>query len=491
MSKSALLAAPTDTGRKATTVAVAFVGLLTLWRVLWLLTDATTLSTDEAQYWLWGQEMAFGAYSKPPLIGWMIRAATEIAGSDVFGVRVAAPLMHGATALIILALAQRLTTPFIAAFAAVSYLTMPAIALGSALITTDTPLLFFAAAALYFQHKLAEVRRGGLILALGMAIGLGFLSKYAMIYVLLGMIAAAIASADWRIPGRAVLPVALIAGAVLLPNLMWIASHRFVTIQHVASDAEWQGLRLYPMQALRYLAEQLAVMGPILFLAWIAGLVRLRRMPRAHIGLYAASAMPLLIVTLQALTSRALANWGVTFAVAGVIVATVVLSKSRVLMALSLAAGLTISLALPVVMALGTGWRMPDGRLYLRRYLGQPDIIEWAVAEAKAGGAASIIAEDRDLLSGLSYAARSAGVAVMAPPGDGAPRHHWDLLYRYQDAPSSGTVFILTEAGTSLAALCADARTEARTAGPGYLEGRNFILRLITDTDCLEAAAHD
>ena len=120
------MAVPTDIKYSVTSIAVTAVALLTLWRVLWLLADGTTLSTDEAQYWFWGQEFAFGAYSKPPLIGWLIRAASEVAGQSVFGVRVAAPLLHGATALIVLVLARRLTTPAVAAFAALSYLTMPA-----------------------------------------------------------------------------------------------------------------------------------------------------------------------------------------------------------------------------------------------------------------------------------------------------------------------------------------------------------------------------
>ena len=480
------MAVPTDIKYSVTSIAVTAVALLTLWRVLWLLADGTTLSTDEAQYWFWGQEFAFGAYSKPPLIGWLIRAASEVAGQSVFGVRVAAPLLHGATALIVLVLARRLTTPAVAAFAALSYLTMPAVALGSVLITTDTPLLFFAAAALLFQHRLAASGKGWLIVALGLAVGLGFMAKYAMIYVVLGMIAAAVASVDWRIPWRAALPAALIAFAVLLPNLLWIASFRFVTFQHIASDAEWQGVRIYPMQALRYLAEQLAVMGPVLFLAWLAGLVRLRRMPRPHIALYLVSVLPLLVVLVQALTSRALANWGVTFLLAGAIAAAVVLQKNRILMGLSLVIGLSVSLALPMGMAFGTGWRMPDGRLFLRRYLGQPDVIEWAVAEAVTGGATAIVAEDRDLLSGLGWAARSAGIAVNAPPGDGPPRHHWDLLFRLDPEKARGPVYVLAEAGTALANICPNATDQIRTAGPGFAEGRRFALRRIDDTTCLK-----
>ena len=44
--------------------------LVTLWRVALLPFDRADLYVDEAQYWFWGQELAWGYYSKPPLIGW-------------------------------------------------------------------------------------------------------------------------------------------------------------------------------------------------------------------------------------------------------------------------------------------------------------------------------------------------------------------------------------------------------------------------------------
>ncbi|MBL3567289.1 hypothetical protein JMM59_20110, partial [Rhodovulum sulfidophilum] len=58
---------------------VLAVTALRVW-LLWL--NRMDLFVDEAQYWLWGRELAFGYYSKPPMIGWVIRAATELAGSD-------------------------------------------------------------------------------------------------------------------------------------------------------------------------------------------------------------------------------------------------------------------------------------------------------------------------------------------------------------------------------------------------------------------------
>lgn len=484
--------AQTDAARRSTAIALWFIALITLWRVLWLLADRTTLSTDEAQYWFWGQEFAFGAYSKPPLIGWLIRAMTEVAGQSVFGVRVGAPLVHGATALLILALAQRLTPPPVAAFAAMSYVTLPAVALGSYLMTTDTPLLLFGAAALLVQHMLAQARGGwALILALGLAVGLGFMSKYAMIYVVLGMIAAASVSADWRIPRRAVAWVALIALGVVMPNLLWISTHSFATAQHVAGDAEWQGFRLYPAQALRFVAEQLAVMGPVLFVAWLAALRHIPTIPRPLLAAYALSAAPLVVVVVQALTSRALANWGVTFVLAGVIIAAHMLAHRALARRLSLGLGLIISLALPMVAAFGTDWRMPNGRLYLHRYVAQPDIIDWAIAAAQQGQARVIITEGREMLAALVWAARDTDIVINAPQSDAPPDHHWDLLYRFDPDVTPGPVYVLAPVGSALAtqaARCAQGGIAPRTAGPGFVEGARFALFRVAAPPCLTNA---
>ena len=54
--------------------------LLTLFRLATLAFSQTELFFDEAQYWFWSRELAFGYYSKPPLIAWIIRGATELCG---------------------------------------------------------------------------------------------------------------------------------------------------------------------------------------------------------------------------------------------------------------------------------------------------------------------------------------------------------------------------------------------------------------------------
>ena len=61
---------------------LAFVAVVTAARWMLLAFNQTDLFVDEAQYWLWGQEFAFGYYSKPPLIAWLIGAVTWAAHSD-------------------------------------------------------------------------------------------------------------------------------------------------------------------------------------------------------------------------------------------------------------------------------------------------------------------------------------------------------------------------------------------------------------------------
>lgn len=142
--------------------ALAGIAVLTLWRVAILWFNRTELWVDEAQYWLWGQSFSFGAYSKPPLIGWLIGLVTRIAGDSTFGVRLAAPLFHGITAYVVLILASRLADRRAAALAALTYATMPAATLGSLLISTDTPMLLAIAVALLLRSRVWSTRgRGG------------------------------------------------------------------------------------------------------------------------------------------------------------------------------------------------------------------------------------------------------------------------------------------------------------------------------------------
>jgi hypothetical protein len=48
---------------------------------------------DESQYWSWSRELAFGYFSKPPLLAWLIAAAERVCGDSEACIRAPAPLL--------------------------------------------------------------------------------------------------------------------------------------------------------------------------------------------------------------------------------------------------------------------------------------------------------------------------------------------------------------------------------------------------------------
>lgn len=66
------------------------------------------LMFDEAQYWFWAKHPAWGYYSKPPVIAWLIAASTAVFGDGNFGVKMLSPLLALATGGVLYATARRL-----------------------------------------------------------------------------------------------------------------------------------------------------------------------------------------------------------------------------------------------------------------------------------------------------------------------------------------------------------------------------------------------
>src|ERR1043165_4316820 len=53
----------------------------------------TPITFDEAYYWMWSKALAGGYYDHPPMVAYVIRAGTMIAGDTVLGVRLVSILL--------------------------------------------------------------------------------------------------------------------------------------------------------------------------------------------------------------------------------------------------------------------------------------------------------------------------------------------------------------------------------------------------------------
>lgn len=457
---------------------------VTLFRLASLWAGETQLSTDEAQYWLWGETFAFGAYSKPPMIGWIIAVSTAVLGETTWAVRAPAPLFHLLTGLTILALGLRISTPRVAALAALTYVTMPAVTLGSFLMTTDTPMLAASAVALLLQHVLAKRALGtapttSLSIALGAALAFGMLTKYAMLFAVAGMALAALVSPDWRMRRRDVMVAAVSALVLISPNLIWVASNNFVTVQHMADSSGIEGPKLHPMVALRFLTEQLAVFGPVVFAVWVWALIRVRHLSATLRGLVAASGAILLIVVGQAMMGKALANWAVGFGIAASLVFASKTVARPWLAGTSLAIGGFLAIALPVLTVWGTEVRAGD-RLVLGRYLGQDDLVARAIARAGETGAKMLASDHRDILSALSWQGRAARINVHALAHDGPPRNYWEMSRPLPDARQEAVLVITTQPPLIDCGVDPLPEMVQQTAGPGFLEGHEIFMTTVS-----------
>src|SRR6478735_1720252 len=93
---------------------------LTAIRIAGLYFSTVDLYFDEAQYWAWSRELAFGYFSKPPLLAWTIALAERVCGSSEACIRAPAPLLYFGTSLLVYATARTLYDSRIAFYAALT-----------------------------------------------------------------------------------------------------------------------------------------------------------------------------------------------------------------------------------------------------------------------------------------------------------------------------------------------------------------------------------
>jgi 4-amino-4-deoxy-L-arabinose transferase-like glycosyltransferase len=303
-----------------TTLLFLFIIFISSLRIAALFVSPLELSGDEAQYWAWAKAPALGYFSKPPLIAWVISASTVLFGDAEWAVRLAAPLLHALAAVFLYIIGNAMHAKthgsHTGVLAALLYILMPGVWFSSGIITTDAVLMPAIAAALMAYFWLLRAPSTRWAVGLGLAIGTGFLAKYAMIYFGLGLVVLILFDRQTRtvLLSRYGLWVIGVAMLLLLPNLWWNAAHQFATLSHTAQNAEWQSLSLSPASVIKFWGGQWGIFGlialPVLLIAmhwaWRPDA------PEHAKRLFVFIALPLLIVSVQALLNRANANWAIS-----------------------------------------------------------------------------------------------------------------------------------------------------------------------------------
>ncbi len=435
---------------------------LTIGRLLVNGLSELNLGPDEAQYWSWSKDFAFGYFSKPPMLAWVIGLTTSVCGDTEACIRASSPLLHAGTSLMLFALGAALFGPRTGFWSAVAFATLPAVSFSAGIASTDVPLLFFWSIALYGLWRTigqdgAQTPGGlGWTMLTGVALGLGFMSKYAMLYFLLGTGLFLLVDAQARaaLLGWRGLVILALTGAILAPNLAWNAANDFATVSHTAANASWGGTLFNPDKMLKFVGDQFGVFGPILFTALLWGLITLRTRlaqsprPRALVYLLVFAIPPILIVTGQAFISRANANWAATAYVAATVLTVSWLLAARAApwlkgsVVLHTLAGLFLSalvLSPSLVEALGRGNDFKRVRAW--------DEIGAAVNTIASQGHqgrpfTSVLVNDRLVFGEMLYYAHPLPVELTMWDTNGIPENHFELNNPLTPELGAHTLFV-------------------------------------------------
>jgi 4-amino-4-deoxy-L-arabinose transferase-like glycosyltransferase len=429
---------------RAGALAILSGGLLALLgvRLLALWFNATDLFFDEAQYWSWSLEPAFGYYSKPPLVAWLIAASTAVCGASEFCIRQASPVLHSLTAIVVYLIAARLYDPLVGVWSALVFATLPGVSASSGIISTDVPLLLCWALALWgFLEMLARTAWWP-ALVLGVGLGLGLNAKYAMIFFPLAVLVAMVAVPAAR---HLLRDVRLYAGLglgllLIVPNVAWNLSNGLATLAHTADNAKWGGSLLHVGKGLEFVGAQFGVFGPILFAAyaWIAAQAFRGGLADRERLLLSFSLPVLVVITAQAFVSRAHANWAATAYVAAAVLVTATLLRkpARGWLNATLALHLLVAAAIGLATWQAGQFRLPLAGDPFARTLGWRAVAQaarQALDEGRRQGRAygAVITDDRSLTAELLYYLRPETTPVLAWRTDGRPLDHYELTRPY------------------------------------------------------------
>lgn len=449
-------AAATAAAGRPWLAALVLVGVLTALRLALLPGIQHGLFGDEAQYWTYAVEPAFGYYSKPPLLPWLIGLATWIFGISEAAVRLVAPLGHAGTALLVFALAARLYDARTALWSAALYATLPGISFSATIASTDVPLLACWSAALLALARLPDSRGPGWTLALGTALGLGLLAKYAMGYLLLGLAVHAIVDPAGRARLRdrrlwAGLGLGLLIWA---PNLAWALAHGGATLVHVVENANPGAPLWQPWEGLGFLGAQLGVAGPLVALALAARLTLLPWWPAdaRERFLLAFSAPVVGVILVQALRAGANANWAAVAYPAATILAVAwtrqaTTAARRRLLGATLAVHLVAQAALAMLALLPPAARPAVVQPLFAEVTGWRTLADEVDRRAAAAGADTVLVDHRYPFAQLWFYSNG----HLRPPRLQMRvwrdiSNHYELRHPYRPAPGETVLYITDRA---------------------------------------------
>lgn len=250
--------------------------LAILLRLIYL--NQVELLPDEAYYWNYAQHMDLSFLDHPPMVAWLIWLGTAVFGNTEFGVRIGAFICNLIAMGYLYALACNLYDKSTGMRAVLLLAVLPFGFTSGLLMTPDAPLMAAWAAILYYMERALISNRGWAWLGMGIAFGLGLLSKYTLgLLGVAGLVFMILDSSSSRWLRR---PHPYFAGflALLLfsPVIIWNMEHQWASFLFQSTRRMGKN---YDFSVHVLIMQILVLLTPTGFLAALLAL--LRRAPTA------------------------------------------------------------------------------------------------------------------------------------------------------------------------------------------------------------------
>lgn len=291
----------------------ALFALLVLTLIRLVVAAVLPLTPDETYYFTWAQHLQSGYLDHPPMVALWIKLGTDLVGNHALGVRLLGPVSAALGSWVLYDTGNHLLPGRRFGLQAAAFFNATLmLGAGCAIMTPDTPLIFFWTCGLWALAKLISSGGARWWLVAGLCAGLMLFSKYTAVLFLAAV-------GGWAFSCRAIRPQLrtawpwlgiILALLVFAPDIAWNATHGWAS--YFKQGGRVNGF--HPSRALQYFAEligaQTMLFTPLIAFLAGRGLWQLRHAPQpgARLLLWL-TLLPSLVFLEHVLTNRVESNW--------------------------------------------------------------------------------------------------------------------------------------------------------------------------------------
>ena len=215
--------------------------------VLWAMVPSLyfgNLHTDTLEAAYWGRDLAWGYSKHPPVVSWLLNFVFIPGTAPILTLLIFGQVLAILSAWFVYDLVGYIAGRTLAILAACLMMVTSVATFYAPQVNHNTVLVPFCAAAMAFGYRYIDQRKLRDALGLGLATGLGIITKYEIIFALVPLFAFSIVTPRFRsIYWSAKTWIAvLIAVAIFAPHFAWLSGHGWTSLSRAVGSAPMEGV---------------------------------------------------------------------------------------------------------------------------------------------------------------------------------------------------------------------------------------------------------